>query len=341
MKRCLALLASLLAAITLVGCGSLLGGGGGSGTGGATGGGQGAPASAAASPAARTAAPYDVSGLRHPASAKFLGLEAPGLPGSLAPAGTFAANIGRKPNLIGQYVAWWHPFDPAVVARAWSYGALTYLAWEPFQTSARAIANGKADSYITQFAQAVRRLNLPVVLSFGHEMNGSWYPWGTRQTSPADFVAAWRHIHKLFGRAGARNVIWMWNPNIINPMPQVRLRPYFPGNAYVDWVGVTGYFPASGPQTYATLYRPTVAEIHAFTRKPLLIAETSVETGPAEVACINQLVHAVTQHSDVLGFIWFDYNKDGIDWRVESRPILRAALARDLSSVRLADLPGR
>ncbi|MGE5136805.1 MAG: glycoside hydrolase family 26 protein [Gemmatimonadota bacterium] len=279
--------------------------------------------------------PFDVSSLLDP-SGKFLGVEAPRAPQTLAPVRRFAAAIGRHPNLIGQYAAWNKPFYPSGVINAWHYGALSYLAWEPYQTSVQAIAGGASDAYISRFARAVRGLGLPIVLSFGHEMNGNWYPWGTTAASPASFVAAWRHIHDLFVQAGASNVIWMWNPNIINPVPQVKLRPYYPGDAYVDWVGVTGYFPTTGPDTYGTLYLPTISEVRRFTSKPLIIAETSVETGPDEVASVHHLVAAVARHRDMLGFIWFDFNKNGVDWRAESRPILRAALARALSPVPLA-----
>jgi hypothetical protein len=181
----------------------------------------------------------------------------------------------------------------------------------------------------------VRTLNLPVAISFGHEMNGNWYPWGTEQATPAEFVAAWRHIHNVFTRAGATNVIWVWNPNNIFPVPQVKLKPYYPGDAYVDWAGITGYFATDGPQTFATLYRPTIDEIRHFTRKPILIAETSVQTGPAEVACVSHLLSSVTRHHDVLGFIWFDYSKGGVDWRVESRPILREAMTKGLTGLPL------
>ncbi len=231
-----------------------------------------------------------MSGLLDPSSGKFLGIEASGAPGSLAAVSTFAANTGRKPNLVGQYVAWGRPFDATAASNAWSYGALYYMAWEPFGTSVQAIAAGRSDAYISRFAAAVRALNVPVALSFGHEMNGNWYPWGTQQTTPAQFVAAWRRIHTLFTRAGASNVVWVWNPNIINPVPTVRLRPYWPGNAYVNWVGLTGYFATTGPHDFAALYRPTMTEIRHFTRKPFIIAETAIESGPAEVACARQLV---------------------------------------------------
>jgi hypothetical protein len=296
-----------------------------------------AAGSAPTTRAASDAPPYDVSGLLDPTSGKFLGLEANGAPDSLTPVTTFAANIGKKPNLVGQYVAWNAPFDANGVAKAWSYGALYYMAWEPFDASVQAIADGQSDTYITRFARAVRALNLPVALSFGHEMNGNWYPWGTSQTTPATFVAAWRHIHDLFAQAGASNVIWVWNPNIINPMPQTQLEPLYPGDSYVNWIGLTGYFPTTGTQTYATLFEPTMTEIRSFTTKPFIIAETSVETGPAEVTCADNLVSTVTGHSDILGFIWFDIDKGGVDWRVESRPAVRAAMAQDVATLQLVD----
>jgi mannan endo-1,4-beta-mannosidase len=325
------ILAGIALAAALAGCGALS----------APGAGKNAPTAAGASPAtvgaAANAPPYNVSSLLDPTSGKFLGLEANGAPDSLTPVTTFAANIGKKPNLVGQYVAWNAPFDAAAATNAWSYGALYYMAWEPFSTSVQAIADGQSDAYITRFARAVHALNVPVALSFGHEMNGNWYPWGTTKTTPAAFVAAWRHIHDLFAQAGASNVIWVWNPNIINPMPDTQLKPLYPGDAYVDWVGVTGYFPTTGPQTFATLFEPTMAEIREFTTKPFIIAETSVETGPAEVTCAQNLVSTVTGHSDILGFIWFDISKGGVDWRVESRPTVRAAMAQDVASLQLVD----
>ena len=278
--------------------------------------------------------PYDMSGLLDPAGGKFFGVEAQGAP-SLAPVTSFADSLGKKPDLIGQYLAWGSSFDPQAVAAAWSYGALYYIAWEPYDMSVQAIADGQSDAYITKFARAVRALNLPVAISFGHEMNGNWYPWGTGQSTPAGFVAAWRHIHDLFIEAGASNVIWVWNPNVVNPVPQVQLNLYWPGDSYVDWVGITGYFPAAGPETFASLYGPTMAEIKHFTAKPIIIAETSVETGPSEIQAAHSLVAGVRRHPGVLGLIWFDFDKDGVDWQIESRPALRSAMAADIAGLQL------
>jgi mannan endo-1,4-beta-mannosidase len=301
--------------------------------------GGGSTSAAAQPPASSAPTALSAAELTHP-DGKFFGIEAQGAPASLGPADDVAAAVGHNPNLLGQYVAWGSPFDANAATNAKNYGALYYMAWEPFSQSVASIANGASDSYITTFAKAVQAFGGPVALSFGHEMNGNWYPWGTTDTTAAEFVAAWQHIHDLFAAAGATNVIWIWNPNIINPMPDVQLEPYWPGNADVDWVGLTGYFPTTGPDTFAGIYGPTMTEVRTFTSKPFIIAETSVETGPDQLASIRNLIGGVEASSDVLGFVWFNFNKAGVDWSVSDRPVVRAALASGIAGMHLASLQG-
>jgi mannan endo-1,4-beta-mannosidase len=285
--------------------------------------------------------PYNVSRLRAPAGGKIFGVEAPGAPDSLAPVESFAASAGARPNMIGEYVSWNEPLDVKAVQNAWSYGALSYLVWEPYHTTVAAIAGGGSNGYITRFAREVRALNLPLAISFGHEFNGFWYPWGTTGTTAAQFVAAWRLIHRLFAAAQATNVIWVWDPNTISAEPDLPLGAYYPGDAYVDWAGITGYFSTTGPDTFDGLYGPTMQEIRGFTTKPFFIAETSVETGPDAAAAAQNLVSGVRQRSDVLGFVWFDFDKAGVDWRLQSRPPLATAIATGLAGLPLLDVRRR
>ena len=52
-----------------------------------------------------------------------------------------------------------------------------------------------------------------MILSFGHEMNGNWYSWGNTNSTPAQFIAAWRHVVTVFRAVGATNVKWLWAVN--------------------------------------------------------------------------------------------------------------------------------
>jgi hypothetical protein len=271
---------------------------------------------------------------------KYLGVEAPGAPDSIDPDVTFATSVGRDPNILGQYVSWNTNFDTKAATNAVNYGALYYIVWEPYQATLQSIANGGSDAYIRKFAQAAAAFGQPIALSFAHEMNGNWYPWGTtgKGATAADFVAAWRHIHNLFAQAGADNVIWVWDPNDISPVPDVQLEPYWPGDAYVDWVGITGYLAIDGPQTFDELYDPTMEQMSQFTgNKPFIIAETSVETGSDELSEIQSLVAGVKENSDVLGFIWFNYLKNNVDWTLTDRTQARATFASLIADMSLAN----
>lgn len=270
--------------------------------------------------------PYDIRPLLAPHH-KYLGIALDGTPTQEAPVRDFTTQAGKQPNLREYYAKWGDPFLAYNNRTVWDRGQLPFLVWEPYSSTAGQIAAGKDDAYIRTFADAVRDYNRPLALSFGHEMNGDWYPWGSQKTSAADFARAWRHIHDLFTDEGAANVIWVWSPNVINPVPGVRLQPYYPGNAYVDWIGIVGYYAHTGPITFSTVFGPTLKEIRRFSRKPFLVAETGVQAGDRKPAEIADLFRGVASRADMLGLVWFNIKKEA-DWRINSGPASLAAFRR-------------
>ena len=286
-------------------------------------------------PTTPPAVPFDVSGLAAPASGdKFIGVSAPGAPYSYTPISDLAAKMGKKPDVVEEYIKFGDQYDAQGAENAWKNGALYYIAWEPFSQSFKDIASGKYDSYIKHFAAQIHYMNVPVALSFAHEMNGYWYPWGTQANSAAQFVAAWKHMHDVFQQQGATNVIWCWNPNDVNPVPSVKLAPYYPGDDYVDWVGIIGYYTNQGAKTFQTLFQPTITQIRAFTQKPIMIPEVSAEPGKNRAAEIDDLFASIVANQDILGFIWFDYDKSA-DWRFEDDPGALAAFTKAVASPKI------
>jgi mannan endo-1,4-beta-mannosidase len=282
--------------------------------------------SSMAGPTEEAFVPFDVRPLLLPPR-KYFGAALEGAPTSLGPVQDFAAKVGKQPNMLEYYAAWGDGFDAEGVRNARAAGALPVMVWEPFKPSIADIANGATDDYTRKFAAAVRGVNLPVAISFGHEMNGHWYPWGTRSTAPADFVRAWQRVHDIFLDVGATNVIWVWSPNVINPVPKIPLQPLYPGDSYVDWIGVVGYYTRSGAGTFQTLFGPTMDEVREFTRKPILILETGAEPGPRKHKDVTDLFHGVSSSNDVIGFVWFNFDKE-VDWRVDSDPSALAEFKR-------------
>ncbi|MFI5618831.1 glycoside hydrolase family 26 protein [Streptomyces sp. NPDC051567] len=310
-SRRTAAVAGLLAAVltVLTGCAAspdAASDGGGSGLGGGFFGG------------AKTSQPFDVRPLVKPEK-KYFGVARGDAPTSMAPVDEYTEMVGKHPNLIEYYAAWGHGFNAAGVRNAWKAGTLTVVSWEPFDTPLRDIAAGGSDAYVREYARAVRKLNLPVVISFADEMNGHWEKWGTKTTTPEEYVAAWRRVRDLFHEVGAANVIWAWSPNIINPVRTVDIAKYYPGDAYVDWVGVIGYYTRNDANPFPNMFGLTITKVRTFTQKPVLILETAAEPGERRIADINSLFAGVAADPAIVGFVWFDMPKRS-DWRLSANP---------------------
>jgi mannan endo-1,4-beta-mannosidase len=263
--------------------------------------------------------------MRHPPAstklatvpASYLGLYSPGVPESFAGVNSFSSSTGVRPNLVSYYSGWGEHFWTSFAVKAREHRAVPLVQIDPTDISVAAIAAGRYDRYLTSYAQGVRAYGQPVILSFGHEMNGYWYSWANRHTSPAVFVAAWRHIVDVFRAAGARNVTWLWTVNVIRSGPHRVPSPadWWPGRSYVTWVGIDGYYLKATAQ-FSTVFGPTIAAVRELTRKPILISESAAVPTAGQPTKISNLFAGVHAYG-LLGFIWFDAQTDG-DYRIRS-----------------------
>lgn len=255
----------------------------------------------------------------------YIGLYSHDAPDSFAGVHTFTTTTGVRPRVIVYYSGWNEPFQTTFAKTVESNGALPLVQMNPTRTSVTAIAAGRYDSYLTEYAETVRAYHRPVILSFGHEMNGYWYTWGYTHTSSRIFVAAWRHIVTLFRKFGANNVTWLWTINIIHKHARVPTPgPWWPGTAYVNWVGIDGYFTSSS-SVFSSVFGPTIVYVHTLTHDPILITETSATPTVSQPTKIEDLFSGIHLYG-LLGFIWFN-SIDKVDWRLSS-PAAIAAFRR-------------
>jgi hypothetical protein len=272
-----------------------------------------------------------------PASASYLGVFAKGAPASYTSVTAFAKTTGAQPDLVMYYSGWFVPFPTSFADTAADNGAVPLVQMNPDQPkgpiSIAQIASGRYDGYLSSYAEAVRAYKHPVILSFGHEMNGDWSSWGYKHTSPAVFVAAWRHIVNLFRTLGARNVTWLWTVNIINDGQAGHIaRPdaWWPGSSYVTWVGIDGYYLKPSWQ-FAPLFGPTIRDVRALTNDPILIAETGAVQTANQPAKINDLFAGIRSYG-LLGFVWFNSaNPEGQQFTINT-PAAAAAFRKGAST---------
>jgi glycosyl hydrolase family 26 len=236
---------------------------------------------------------------------------------------SFSSATGAHIAMVEIYTLFDSRFPWGPLHRVTSTGARPLIQWNPRGTSLARIAAGGYDTYLRHYAASFKRFRRPVVLSFGHEMNGSWYSWGAAHVRPSTFVAAWRHIHHVFSLAGVHNVTWSWDPSHVGELP----RPWWPGRHYVGKIGIDGYQRPG--DTFTKIFAHRLAYIRTFTSKPIYIAETSVAPSSGQARQIWGLFNGVRQHH-LSGFVWFDINALET-WRLEGRRSAVRAFRRALA----------
>jgi hypothetical protein len=124
------------------------------------------------------------------------------------------------------------------------------------------IAGGEFDDGLRRCAEDVIALGFPIMIEFGPEANGSWFPWngawngrsadlyGERgwPDGPERFRDAYRHIVQLFRESGALDVTWVFHI-AADGYPKEEwnsARNYYPGDEWADWIGASLYGRRSG-----------------------------------------------------------------------------------------------
>jgi glycosyl hydrolase family 26 len=128
---------------------------------------------------------------------------------------------------------------------------------EPMYTVENILA-GQFDDNLRQWAREARDTHIPLLVEFGTEVNGEWFPWNgvyhganetdgygdpTQADGPERFRDVYRHVVTLFREEGADNLTWFYHVNG-DSQPEEdwnSMAAYYPGDDYVDWIGVSVY----------------------------------------------------------------------------------------------------
>src|SRR3984893_17608656 len=180
----------------------------------------------------------------------------------------FETMVGKHQAIIASSSYWGEQtFPTANLNVVWRHGSLPLVFWSPWDKpymqnrgpdkfNLTDIAAGKWDTYIDKWADSAREFGHPMIVAFGVEMNGDWFPWsGTYYggdewipeikswRGPENFKAAYRHVVDRVRARGATNIQWMFHTNNYSyPLDVWNFVPaYYPGSDYVDWLGLSVY----------------------------------------------------------------------------------------------------
>ncbi|MFV2062786.1 MAG: glycosyl hydrolase [Chloroflexota bacterium] len=193
------------------------------------------------------------------------------------------------------------PMKAAKGARA--RGAVPMIWWEPINpsdwsdttyTRNQNIIDGLHDDYISEFAREAKRFGTRVLLRFAHQANSDYLPWAwdyskTDDNTRRTFIAAWRHVRRIFRDVGANNVKFVWTVATQTCSGDCLKRPLgYPGDKWVDYMGFTwenwgkadadSVVPSEPWTSMLAGFKPITRRLSAVSRKPIIAA--AIASGP-------------------------------------------------------------
>jgi hypothetical protein len=239
------------------------------------------------------------------------------------------AQLGRTMDIHHRFSGWTDHFPHEAQYDDLVHGRIPMVTWMPSGVRLADITAGVHDDNIAAHARAMRDFPAPIFLRFAHEMNGDWYSWGGAKNGgsaggPAAYVSAWKHVHDIFTEVGASNVVWVWCVNL-NDVPGASWNHwtnYYPGDTYVDWVGIDAYNWGTvngGWRSMADMLGGSAYADYA-SRKPIMVAETAAgEAGGDKAQWIYDTGSVIkTAFPSVQAVVWFDAKGTNEDWAVDS-----------------------
>ena len=172
---------------------------------------------------------------------------------------------------------------------------------------------------IRRFAREAKVFGSPFLFRLCNEMNSDWVSYGgvVNMADPDIYVDNWRTVYRIFEEEGVDNCIWIYNPNNGNAPPDDwnGVRSYYPGNEYVDIIGVTGYNPGIYYVQYLEKWREfkdIYDEIQRnygddFGAFPWMITEFSSSSyGGDKATWIRGMFQNIRNYPNIKIAVWFD-----------------------------------
>jgi hypothetical protein len=249
--------------------------------------------------------------------------------------------LGRKLAMVRAYYHIGDAFPPDSYGAHLAAGSTLLVSLDSNGASYASIAAGNKDAAILSFLRAVNRAAYryhvgAIYVSFEHEPDG---PQHHALGSPAGFVRAWDHVHRLAASAHLN-----WNTGgrlrwvlilIHSSIGRAWGNSFWPGAGEVDAFGVDGYnsYPcrASGQnrmQTPAGLFNPALSFASSHGGLPVFISEWgSASSAPTmQARFIQEMRGYVTGHRQIKAALYWDDGGSSCSYRVDGHPAALSAL---------------
>lgn len=178
---------------------------------------------------------------------------------------------------------------------------------------------GERDEEIREFARKAKEFGHPFLFRLNNEMNTDWtsYSGVVNLSDPDIYKEVWKRYYRIFQEEGVDNAIWVFNPNGENypPCNWNNFLAYYPGDEYVQMIGLTGYNTGTYYQeetgekwrSFETIYDRLEEEYMPFFSKfPWIITEfASSSHGGDKAQWIRDMFGKIGDYENIKLAVWF------------------------------------
>ncbi len=245
---------------------------------------------------------------------------------------TFEHRMGEQVNIAATAVHWGNEnnFPEAYANLVTGRSTTLLIYWYPMDYREDAegqdafhfakILNGSWDAYLDSFAQSAARNGGDIVIAPFEEVNGSWTHWnGVSETygTKEEYIETFRYLRDKFKNAPNVRFAWVINQVSVPDTSENAISTYYPGDAYVDLIGINAFNFGTPWLSFDTLIGRAVSEVLPY-HKPIYITSTASAPGEEKATWIQNMFQSTYfKNGIVKGFVWFNEYKER-DWRVWS-----------------------
>ena len=195
------------------------------------------------------------------------------------------------------------------------------------------ILKGEFDNSLHDWAVAAREYGSPLIVEYGVEVNGEWFPWNGKWNGAGStldfgdpsfsdgaerFREAYRHVISIFRQENAANITWVFHVNDYD-IPEEdwnRLEAYYPGDEWIDWLGVSVYGALTPMDTEWSEFQVSMDGVYPRLEslspvKPVVVSEFAVTAGNPYIDQAEWARRALEDITSdrwerVIGFSWWN-----------------------------------
>lgn len=199
------------------------------------------------------------------------------------------------------------------------------------------VYDGLSDENIRSLAKKAKAFGKPFLFRLNNEMNSDWvnYSGVAALSDPDIFKENWIRIYNIFKDEGADNALWIFNPNNEDCPPSHwnSYLAYYPGDEYVDLIGLTGYNTGTYYEkefnekwrSFDEIYEePYDKLMQSFSDFPFIITEfSSSSVGGNKSEWIKNMFTSIEKYPNIKMALWWssrDYDFRDKTYTIVARP---------------------